>query len=136
MIHNCQNYGVFTPEAPYPFRPGDSGPCRIAPLLLLYDYTFRPDNIPIDQAVPWAAEIGVVCSDEELLHPDPYPSRTAGCQARVRYIEQRLEAAQKGLARAVSKRTDLALAIASSPAKQSFNSISNLRLGKANFMHR
>jgi hypothetical protein len=33
----------------------------------------------------------VVCSDEFLLHPDPYASRAAWCHARVRQTEARLE---------------------------------------------
>ena len=34
----------------------------------------------------------MVCSDEVVLHPDPYPSRTAWCAARCRYTEERLAA--------------------------------------------
>jgi len=33
-----------------------------------------------------------VCSDELVLHPDPYPSREAWCAARVRESEARLAA--------------------------------------------
>jgi 3',5'-cyclic AMP phosphodiesterase CpdA len=39
----------------------------------------------------------VVCSDERLLHPDPYPSREAWCQARLEVTERRLEERDPGL---------------------------------------
>ena len=97
LVRICRSYGVFTPEDSYPYWPGEGGPCRLAPLFTLYDYTFRPDDISAEQALPWAAETGVICTDEELLHPDPYASRADWCHARVRYTEQRLEAAQDGL---------------------------------------
>ena len=41
----------------------------------------------------WAEETGLVCGDEYLLRPDPYPSRSAWCEARCRYTEERLQAA-------------------------------------------
>ncbi|MCB1036390.1 MAG: metallophosphoesterase, partial [Acidobacteria bacterium] len=56
----------------------------------LYDYTFRPPHVPPDGAVSWAADSGVLCSDEILLAPDPYPSREAWCAARLTYTEERL----------------------------------------------
>ena len=96
MVKICRGYGVLTPEDPYPLWPGDEGDgpgFLIAPLFLLYDYTFRPDHIPPEEAVKWAEESGVLCSDEYLLKPDPYPSRPAWCEARVRATESRLEAA-------------------------------------------
>ncbi|MCB9100543.1 MAG: metallophosphoesterase [Anaerolineales bacterium] len=96
-VRICRDYGVFTPEDPYPHWAGDGGPCLLAPLFTLYDYTFRPDDIPVAQAVAWAEETGVVCADEHLLHPDPYPSRSAWCAARCHYTEQRLQAAHNGL---------------------------------------
>ncbi len=97
LVQICRDYGVFTPEDPYPHWTGEGGPCCLAPIFVLYDYSFRPDEVPAEQAVSWAAETGVVCSDEELLHPDPYSSRSAWCLDRVRYTEQRLQAAQNGL---------------------------------------
>jgi hypothetical protein len=39
-----------------------------------------------------AQEAGVSCSDEHFLHPDPYPSRQAWCEARIAFTEQRLAA--------------------------------------------
>lgn len=93
LVEVCRSFGVLTPEDPYPLWPGstdDGQRYRIAPLFLLYDYSFRPEEIPDDEAVDWAAESGVLCGDEILLHPDPYPSRPAWCAARVRYTVERL----------------------------------------------
>jgi hypothetical protein len=65
----------------------------LAPLFVLYDYSFRPDSISDDKALEWAAMSGVLCTDEALLHPAPYPSRSAWCAARCAYTEKRLKEA-------------------------------------------
>lgn len=93
LVEICHEFGVLTPEDPYVFWPGDGQGKQhlLVPLFLLYDYSFRPDDIPEDKAVEWAKETRVVCSDEYLLHPDPYPSRSAWCHARCDYSERRLE---------------------------------------------
>src|SRR5690606_18454048 len=39
----------------------------------------------------------VVCTDEYLLHPDPYPSRAAWCHARVEETRRRLAACGRDL---------------------------------------
>lgn len=88
----CRDHGVVTPEDPYPIWPGDGPPCVIAPLFTLYDYSFRPDHIAIADARAWARESGVECTDEQLLHPDPYPSRIAWCHARCAATRARLDA--------------------------------------------
>ncbi|HVB37983.1 MAG TPA: metallophosphoesterase, partial [Vicinamibacterales bacterium] len=72
--------------------PGEGAPCVIAPLFLLYDYSFAPDGLSPARAVDWATDSGVLCADEKLLHPDPYPSRERWCDARVRLTEARLSA--------------------------------------------
>ncbi|WP_329583422.1 metallophosphoesterase [Kitasatospora sp. NBC_01250] len=93
LVEVCRGLGVVTPEDPYPVWHGEGGPVRIAPLFLLYDYTFRPaGTLTQEQALERAHEAGVVCSDEFLLHPDPYPSREAWCRARVAETERRLAA--------------------------------------------
>ncbi|HTK07742.1 MAG TPA: metallophosphoesterase [Ktedonobacteraceae bacterium] len=92
LVSICRSYGVLTPEDPYVRWPGEGGPLLLAPLFLLYDYSFRPADIPADKAVEWAMETDVLCSDEYLLHSDPYPSRTAWCEARCLYTERRLQA--------------------------------------------
>lgn len=97
MISLCRDLGILTPEDPYILWPGPGGPALIAPIFTLYDYSYRPSDIPLEAAVAWAEASDVVCNDEYLLHPDPFPSRVAWCAARCRYTEQRLhKAAQLG----------------------------------------
>jgi len=91
----CREFGVVTPEDPYPEWTGEGPRAILAPLFLLYDYSFRPDEIPVEEAVEWAAEENLLCSDEVLLHPDPFPTRQAWCAARVAAAEPRLAAAAK-----------------------------------------
>ena len=63
----------------------------VAPLFLLYDYTFDPHGASTtEEGLAMAYDAGVVCADEVLLDPDPYPSRAASCRARVEETEQRL----------------------------------------------
>jgi 3',5'-cyclic AMP phosphodiesterase CpdA len=91
LVALCRSYGVLTPEDPYAIVTIAGRPVRIAPLFLLYDYSFRPLHIPIDRAVDWALEAGIECADEVLLHPDPYADVTEWCHARCKMTEQRLE---------------------------------------------
>jgi 3',5'-cyclic AMP phosphodiesterase CpdA len=91
LVELCRSLGVVTPEDPYPVWDGAGGPVTIAPLFLLYDYTFLPAGATKAAALAWAYEKGVVCADEVMLHPDPYPSREAWCRARLEATERRLE---------------------------------------------
>jgi 3',5'-cyclic AMP phosphodiesterase CpdA len=88
----CRAHGVVTPEDPYVVWPGDGPPCVVAPMFLLYDYSFRPDHVREVDALDWARETGIECTDEVLLHPDPYPSRAAWCRARCAQTSDRLAA--------------------------------------------
>ncbi len=91
LVELCRGLGVLTPEDAYPVWDGPGGPVTVAPLFLLYDYTFRPAGTSTKaEALAYAYETGVVCTDETLLHPDPYPSREAWCRARVAATERRL----------------------------------------------
>jgi 3',5'-cyclic AMP phosphodiesterase CpdA len=92
LVEICRTLGVVTPEDPYPVWDGPGGPAVVAPLFLLYDYSFG-DNVGADkeESLRRAHDAGVVCVDEFLLAPDPYPSREAWCQARVKETEVRLE---------------------------------------------
>ena len=91
LVALCRRYGVLTPEDPYPVWPGDGPPTVIVPMFLLYDLSFAPDGITPERAVAWAMEAGVLCSDEAVLHPDPYPTRAAWCHARCSLTEARLQ---------------------------------------------
>lgn len=100
LVDFCRSVGVATPEDPYPVWPGagGSGPAVVAPLFLLYDYTFRaPGTATKEESLARAHEAGVVCSDEYLLHPDPHPSLDDWCRARLAYTEERLAGLDPGL---------------------------------------
>ncbi|WP_229074523.1 metallophosphoesterase [Actinoplanes sp. DH11] len=97
LVELCRGLGVLTPEDPYPVWDLDGEPVLVAPLHVLYDYSFRPPGTwTREQALARAYETGVVCTDEMLLHPDPYPTRDAWCRARVAHTEQRLAAERAG----------------------------------------
>jgi 3',5'-cyclic AMP phosphodiesterase CpdA len=87
----CRDHGVITPEDPYVAWPGDGPPRVLAPLFLLYDYSFHPDDIAEHDALAWARASGIECADEVLLHPDPYPSRGAWCRTRCAAARARLD---------------------------------------------
>ena len=91
LVRLCRGLGVLTPDDPYPVWDGPGGPVTIAPLFLLYDYTFLPVGAATKaEALAMAYGSGVVCSDEWMLHPDPHPSREAWCRARLEMTERRL----------------------------------------------
>ncbi|QSB16516.1 metallophosphoesterase [Natronosporangium hydrolyticum] len=93
LVELCRKLGVYTPEDEFPVWTGPGGPVRIAPLFLLYDYTFRvAGTANKEESLAYAHQTGVVCTDEYLLHPDPYRSRDEWCRARVAATEQRLAA--------------------------------------------
>lgn len=89
LLQICRAHDVVTPEDPYQDWPGP-GRYRIAPLLVLYDYSFRPDSVTVEGAVQWARDGGAHCLDEVLLNAEPYESVAAWCRERVRYTEARL----------------------------------------------
>jgi 3',5'-cyclic AMP phosphodiesterase CpdA len=91
LVELCRRLGVITPEDPYPVWEGPGGPVTIVPLFLLYDYSFHPPGTATKaDGLARAYETGVVCADEMLLHPDPYPSREHWCWARLEETERRL----------------------------------------------
>jgi len=92
LVEVCRELGVLTPEDPYPVWRAPDEPLVVVPLFLLYDYTFRPAGMSSADAMALAWRAGNVCTDEFVLHPDPYPSREAWCQARVAATLPRLEA--------------------------------------------
>ncbi|MGQ0825933.1 MAG: metallophosphoesterase family protein [Actinomycetota bacterium] len=90
LVALCRGLGVITPECDYPLWPDPIRPALVVPLFLLYDYSFRPTGSSLDDALIRAADNGVVCADEYLLHPDPFPSRQSWCAALVERTERRL----------------------------------------------
>jgi hypothetical protein len=73
--------------------PGTTGTLLVIPIFALYDYSFRPNDIPFEQAVKWAAENGILATGEILLNTDPYGTCADWCHSRVQETESRLEKA-------------------------------------------
>lgn len=98
LVAACRNIGVVTPEDPYPVWDGPGGPVVIAPLFVLYDYSWWPAGTSSTaEAMATAQAAGIVGTDEVLLHFDPYEGRDAWCRARVELTEPRLQAAAQEL---------------------------------------
>lgn len=92
IVDVLRGIGVLTPEDPFPVWDGAGGPATVAPLFLLYDYTFLPEGTStVEEGMAAAYAAGVVCTDEQLLHPDPYPTRADWCRARVAESRRRLD---------------------------------------------
>ncbi|MDC0768174.1 metallophosphoesterase family protein [Streptomyces sp. HD] len=97
LVERCRDLGVVTPEDPYPVWHGRGGPVTVVPLFLLYDYSFLPPAAwSKSHALRLADEAGVICTDEFLLDPDPWPSREAWCRARIAETRVRLDALVDG----------------------------------------
>lgn len=93
LVEMCRRLGVLTPEDEFPVWIGAGGPARIVPMFLLYDYSFRVDGArTAEESLAMAHAAGIVCTDEYLLHPDPFPSLPAWCRDRVARTERRLAA--------------------------------------------
>ena len=70
-----------TPEDHYPVWTGAGGPVTVAPLFVAVRLLVprRRATNSKEESLERAYQAGVVCTDEMLLHPDPYPSREAWC---------------------------------------------------------
>lgn len=91
LVAMCRRLDVLTPEDPFPVWRGAGGPVVVVPLFVLYDYSFRPAGTTTkDEALALAYKTGIVCSDEAVLHPDPYSGLDEWCHARVESTQRRL----------------------------------------------
>ena len=96
LVEVCRQFGVLTPEDPYAEWPGqseDGSSILIAPLFLLYDYSFKPSSVAEEEVLEWADAFGGRASDEELLDAIPHRSRKEWCSQRVQLAEAKLQAA-------------------------------------------
>jgi len=93
LVAICRQFGVTTPEDPYPPWPEDPSTV-VVPMFLLFDYSFRPADIPVDGAVRWARDAGIGSGDEQMLDPSPWASIADWCRARCDATEVRLNALQ------------------------------------------
>ncbi|MBT5913417.1 MAG: metallophosphoesterase [Rhodospirillaceae bacterium] len=86
LVEIARSFGVITPEDPFLEWPEKSGndaeSLFIAPLFLLYDYSFRPKSVDRNNVKNWVREVHAECSDEILLDPKPYKSREEWCWER------------------------------------------------------
>ncbi|MQA08812.1 MAG: metallophosphoesterase [Pseudonocardiaceae bacterium] len=96
LVERCRGLGVRTPEDPYPVWLAGGEEILVAPLFTLYDYSFREPGSTLDDALAHAYDVGLVFTDEQLLHPDPFASRAEWCRHRVEQTERRLEAERAG----------------------------------------
>ncbi|MDT8912678.1 metallophosphoesterase [Amycolatopsis sp. PS_44_ISF1] len=99
LVELCRSIDVLTPEDEFPVWEAGPRPLTIAPLFVLYDYSWRTpaaEGRSREVALAQAREAGVVCTDEYFLHPDPYPSRQAWCAQRLKLSTERLDAVPDG----------------------------------------
>lgn len=93
LVAECRALGVDTPEDEFPIWTGEGGPVVVAPLFLLYDYSFLPEGATTaEEGLAIARAAGVLATDEHVLYADPYPDRAAWCAARVVESQARLDA--------------------------------------------
>jgi predicted phosphodiesterase len=92
LVQLCRRLGVLTPEDEYPVWTTDEESFVVAPLFLLYDYSFRTPGSTLDAAMEYAYSTGLVFTDEQVLHPDPFASRQEWCAHRVESTRARLAA--------------------------------------------
>jgi predicted phosphodiesterase len=95
LVSICHEYGAYTPEDKYLNFNHEGNNYCLAPIMTLYDYSFKPENVQDGKEKEWAAESGVICADEDLLFSYPYKSVSEWCNARCIYTEKRLNAIQK-----------------------------------------
>jgi 3',5'-cyclic AMP phosphodiesterase CpdA len=99
LVAMCRDLDVLTPEDEFPVWQHDSvvRPVTLAPLFVLYDYSWLPDGTRTKAAgLALARERNVVATDEFLLSPQPYATLDAWCHARVDYTRRRLDAVPTG----------------------------------------
>jgi 3',5'-cyclic AMP phosphodiesterase CpdA len=92
LVERCRRMDVITPEDEYPVFRTDRESFVVAPLFLLYDYSFRDSGTSLADAMEYAYSTGLVFTDEQVLHPDPFPTRQDWCAHRVALTEARLAA--------------------------------------------
>ncbi|ALE83276.1 metallophosphoesterase family protein [Pseudonocardia sp. HH130629-09] len=99
LVRRCREIGVLTPEDAWPVWDGPGGPVVVASLFVPYDYSFLPAGTSTpEEGLAAAHAAGVVCTDEYLLHPDPYATRAEWSAARVAATAARLDALDPDLA--------------------------------------
>ncbi len=91
LVDVCRRFGVITHEDPPARGVYDGTPAWVVPLFVLYDFSFRPPDIPRSAVAAWAAEEGIRPVDDRRLATDPYPDIVAWNDVLVNMAEQRLD---------------------------------------------
>jgi len=91
LVAICHERGVLTPEDPYEELPSSPG-TYIVPMFLLFDYSFRPPDVPAIDARDWARTEGVLSGDEWMIDPSPFGSIPEWCADRCVRTAARLDA--------------------------------------------
>jgi len=95
VIEIARKLGVATPEDPYTPWTQEGFTYLIAPLFLLYDYSFRPAKIAASRALEWADATKAVSRDESLVDPWPFSNIPQWCEQRLRLTEEKLREAAR-----------------------------------------
>jgi len=98
LVEGLRGIGVITPEDEYPVWDPHGSALTVVPMFLLYDYSWGHNGLTGRAAVDASIADGIVCTDEALLHTDPYDSVVDWCHERVRRTEERLMALPEGSA--------------------------------------
>ena len=89
LVAIAQRLRVLTPEDEFPVWP--RGGEIVVPMMTLYDYSFRPDDVPIAEVVRWAAEFDNASADEHLIDPTPDAGIAEWCARRCAETQARLD---------------------------------------------
>ncbi|WP_239163641.1 metallophosphoesterase family protein [Paractinoplanes rishiriensis] len=93
LVEMCRRIDVLTPEDDFAVWRGAGGPAVVVPIFQLYDYSWRmPGQDSKEESLKYAYRTGIVCTDEMVLHSDPYPHKELWCRDRIAQTEQRLAA--------------------------------------------
>jgi putative transposase len=84
LVELLRAVGVDTPEDDYPLF----GDVTVVPLFTLYDYSFRPAGMTVEEALADARDARATLDDELLIAP--YVDIPAWCAERVDYSRRRL----------------------------------------------
>ena len=94
LVAICHKYEVQTPEDDFVIYKHDDKQYCIAPVMTLYDYSFKEEYVKLGDEKKWAAESGVFCADEELLDSYPFETISHWSNQRCSYTEKRLNEVQ------------------------------------------
>ncbi len=90
LISVCKKYDVLNPEDEYIKVHFGVKEYFIVPCFLLYDFSFRPDEVALEDTIGWALEDEIISMDEKYLFSDPFPSVKDWCHSQIAKTEVRI----------------------------------------------